>query len=205
VSPNLRIPVPFRVVTRVRGAVLPQTVRRCLPAVSVIVLIGAAPIAHADALAQGTAAYSRGDYVRAAQELSPLAQRGNAKALGLLGFLYEHGFGEPQDYDAAADFYARGAVQGNPFAQAMLGLMYDKGHGVPLDFILAYKWLNLAAARTQGHEQENFSRLRDALASKMSKDEIAEGQRLALDWIAISFDPKLKAERGSSKSRRHSE
>ena len=204
-SPNLRIPVPFRVVTRVRGAVLPQTVRRCLPAVSVIVLIGAAPIAHADALAQGTAAYSRGDYVRAAQELSPLAQRGNAKALGLIGFLYEHGFGEPQDYDAAADFYTRGAVQGNPFAQAMLGLMYDKGHGVPLDVILAYKWLNLAAAGTQGHDQESFARLRDAVASKMSKDEIAEGQRLALNWTAISFDPLLKAERGSWKSRHHSE
>jgi TPR repeat protein len=207
VSPNLRIPVPFRVVTRVRRAVLPKAVRRCLSAVSVIVLIGigAAPIAHADALARGTAAYSRGDYVRAAQELSPLAQQGNAKALGLLGYLYEHGFGEPQDYDAAADFYTRGAVQGNPFAQAMLGLMYDKGHGVPLDFILAYKWLNLAAARTQGHDQEAFARFRDAVASKMSKDEVAEGQRLALDWIAINFDPKLKAERGSLKSRHHSE
>jgi uncharacterized protein len=181
--------------------------RRCLSAASVIVLIGisAARVAHADALAQGTAAYSHGDYVRAAQELSPLAQRGNAKALGLLGFMYEHGFGKPQDYDAAADFYTRGAVQGNAFAQAMLGLMYDKGHGVPLDFILAYKWLNLAAARTQDHEQENFSKLRDAVASKMSKDEIAEGQRLALNWTAISFDPLLKAERGSWKSRHHSE
>jgi TPR repeat protein len=174
-----------------------------LSAVPVIALIGigAAPIAHADALARGTAAYSRGDYVRAARELSPLAQQGNAKALGLVGFLYEHGFGEPQNYDAAADFYARGAVQGNPFAQAMLGLMYDKGHGVPQDFILAYKWLNLAAARTQGHEQENFARLRDAVASKMSKDEIAEGQRLALNWAAIGFEPSLRAERGSWKSR----
>jgi len=195
------------VVTYLRGAVLVKAARRCLSAVPVIVLIGtgAAPIAHADALARGTAAYSRGDYVLAAQQLSPLAQQGNAKALGLLGYLYEHGFGEPQDYDAAADFYTRGAVQGNPFAQAMLGLMYDKGHGVPLDFILAYKWLNLAAARTQGHEQEAFARLRDAVASKMSKDEVAEGQRLALDWIAISFDPKLKAERSSWKSRHHSE
>ena len=168
-----------------------------------IVLIGiaAARVAHADALARGTAAYSRGDYVLAAQQLSPLAQQGNAKALGLLGYLYEHGFGEPQDYDAAADFYTRGAVQGNPFAQAMLGLMYDKGHGVPLDFILAYKWLNLAAARTQGHEQEHFARLRDAVASKMSKDEIAVGQRLALNWVAIAFDPSLRAERGSWISR----
>jgi hypothetical protein len=207
VSLDLRIPVPFRVVACVGSAGLAKAVRRCLSAVSVIVLIGigAAPVARADALAQGTAAYSRGDYVRAALDLSPLAERGNAKALGLLGFLYEHGFGEPQDYDAAADFYTRGAVQGNAFAQAMLGLMYDKGHGVPLDVILAYKWLNLAAARTQGQEQENFARLRDAVASKMSKDEIAEGQRLALNWTAISFDPLLKAERGSWKSRHHSE
>ena len=96
---------------------------------------GTVPIARCDALARGIAAYSRGDYVRAAREPTPLAQRGNAKALGLLGFLYEHGFGEPQDYDAAADFYARGAVQGNPFAQAILLLMYDKGHGVPQDFV----------------------------------------------------------------------
>jgi hypothetical protein len=147
VCTDLRTLKPFRVVTSVRGAVLAKAVRRRLSAASVIALIGigAAPTAHADALARGTAAYSRGDYVRAARELSPLAQSGNARALGLLGFLYEHGFGEPQDYDAAADFYARGAVQGDPFAQAMLGLMYDKGHGVPLDFVLAYKWLNLAA------------------------------------------------------------
>lgn len=170
-------------------------------AVIAVIGIGATPVAHADALARGTAAYSRGDYVRAARELSPLAERGNAKALGLLGFLYEHGFGEPQDYNVAADFYARGAVQGNPFAQAMLGLMYDKGHGVPEDFILAYKWLNLAAARTQGREQQNFARLRDAVASKMSKDEIAEGQRLALNWTAVGFEPWLRAERGSWRSR----
>jgi uncharacterized protein len=207
VSTDLRIPIPFHAVTYVRGAVLAKVARRCLSVVPVIVLIGigAAPIAHADALARGTAAYSRGEYVRAARELSPLAQHGNAKALGLLGFLYEHGFGEPQDYDAAADFYTRGAVQGNPFAQAMLGLMYDKGHGVPLDFILAYKWLNLAAARAQGQEQDSFTKLRDAVASKMSKDEIAEGQRLALNWTAISFDPSLRAERGSLKSRHHPE
>jgi uncharacterized protein len=207
VSTDLRWPISFQVVAGVRGAVVANAVRRFLSAVPVIVLIaiGTAPIAHAEALARGTAAYSRGDYVRAARELSPLAQHGNAKALGLVGFLYEHGFGEPQDYDVAADFYARGAVQGNPFAQAMLGLMYDKGHGVPQDFILAYKWLNLAAARTQGHEQDNFARLRDAVVSKMSKDEIAEGQRLALNWTAIGFEPSLRAERGSWKSRHHPE
>jgi TPR repeat protein len=110
--------------------------------------MGAVPTAHADAIGRATAAYNRGDYVRAARDLSLLAERGNPRALGLLGFMYEHGFGAPQAYEAAADLYTQGAVQGNPFAQAMLGLMYDKGHGVPQDFILAYKWLDLGAVPT---------------------------------------------------------
>jgi hypothetical protein len=179
--------------------------QRCLSALPLAVSIGicATSIAHADALTRGTAAYSRGDYIRAARELSPLAQRGNARALGLLGFLYENGFGEPQDYDTAVDFYARGAVQGDPFAQAMLGLMYDKGHGVPQDFILAYKWLNLAAARTQGHERDTYARFRDAIASKISTDDIIEGQRLALHWTPAGFEPSLRAERGSWEVRHH--
>jgi TPR repeat protein len=170
---------------------------------SAVVLIGAAaiPSARADSLARGTAAYTHGDYVRAARELTPLALRGNPKALGLLGFLYENGFGEPQAYVAAADFYTQGAVQGDPFAQAMLGLLYDKGHGVPQDFIFAYKWLNLAAAHTIGPERDTYARLRNAVASKMSKDEIAEGQWLALHWIPSSFQPSLRAERGSWESR----
>jgi hypothetical protein len=71
--------------------------QRGLSALPLVVSIGicATSMAHADALTRGTAAYSRGDYIRAARELSPLAQRGNARALGLLGFLYENGFGEP--------------------------------------------------------------------------------------------------------------
>jgi TPR repeat protein len=159
-------------------------VRRSVSALLLVVLAGIATTisAHADALARGTAAYSRGDYARAARELTPLAQRGNARALGLLGFLYEHGFGEPQIYSVAADLYTQGAVQGDPFSQAMLGLMYDKGHGVPLDFVLAYQWLNLAAAHASGTQRDVYARFRDAVASKMSFNQIVEGQRLALSW-----------------------
>ena len=60
--------------------------------------------------------------------------------------------------------------------------MYDKGNGVPQDFILAYKWLNLAAAHATGRPRDVYLRLRDAVASKMSTNEINEGQRLALYW-----------------------
>jgi TPR repeat protein len=186
----------------------PHSIRRwrlSTAIVAALIVASTAPTAHADSLARGTAAYSHGNYIVAARELTPLALRGNPKALGLLGFLYENGFGEPQAYDAAADFYAQAAVQGNPFAQAMLGLLYDKGHGVPQDFIFAYKWLNLAAAHTNGHEHDTYARFRDAVASKMSKDEIAEGQWLALHWIPVSFEPWLRAERGTWESRHRRE
>jgi TPR repeat protein len=156
-----------------------------IPVVLFVVLsLGAcmARPAHADGFARAAAAYARGDYVRAATTLSPLAQRGNARAQGLLGFLYENGFGVPQAYDAAADLYHQAAVQGDPFGQSRLGLIYDKGHGVPQDVVLSYKWLDLAAARVTRRERDYYLRLRNAVASKMSADQIVEGQRLALIW-----------------------
>jgi TPR repeat protein len=138
--------------------------------------------AQAGALTRASAAYARGDYVGAVNVLTPLALRGDANAQAFLGFMYENGFGAPQAYDAAADLYIQAAISGNPFGQCMLGLMYDKGHGVPQDFILAYKWLNLAAARAPKREREYYARLRNAVASKMSPDQIVVGQRLALLW-----------------------
>jgi uncharacterized protein len=140
------------------------------------------PAVRADALASANAAYSRGDYIGAVKLLTTPALRGNARAQAFLGFMYENGYGAPQAYTEAADLYVQAAISGNPFGQAMLGLMYDKGHGVPQDFVLAYKWLNLAAARAPKHERDYFSRLRNAVASKMSPAQIAEGQYLALCW-----------------------
>jgi TPR repeat protein len=140
------------------------------------------PVAHADSLARGTESYSRKDYVRAARELSPLAQRGNARAQALLGFMYENGWGVPQTYVAAADLYTRSAAQGNAVAQSLLGLLYDKGHGVPQDVVLAYKWLDLAAGHAARRERDYYLRLRDAVSSKMTSDQIVEGQRLAWTW-----------------------
>ena len=158
--------------------------RTILPILFVVLLFGATTMraAFADGLTRGTAAYSRGDYVRAVAVLSAPAMRGNARAQGLLGFMYENGFGVPQAYDAAADFYQRAAVQGDPFAQSRLGLIYDKGHGVPQDVVLSYKWLDLAAAHAAKRERDAYLRLRNAVASKMSPDQIIEGQRLALFW-----------------------
>lgn len=52
--------------------------------------------------------------------------------------------------------------------------MYDKGHGVMKNDVLAYKWLNLAAARAQPRAREYYQRIRDAVAAKLAAKQIAE-------------------------------
>lgn len=133
-------------------------------------------------LRQGTAAFAQGNYLLAARLLAPAAERGNARAAAMLGFMYEHGFGVPQSYDVAVGHYTEAAERGEPSGQYLLGLMYDKGHGVDLDDVLAYKWLSLAAAAAPARNRENYLRIRDAVASKMSFNQIMAGQQLAIEW-----------------------
>ncbi|MFG1203601.1 tetratricopeptide repeat protein [Xanthobacter aminoxidans] len=129
------------------------------------------------------AAYAKGDYVTAAALLIPLAWQGDAKAQGMVGYLYENGKGVPQDLVVAAQWYGCAAEQGDPTAQYLLGLAYDKGHGVPIDVVLSQKWLILAAARAGKPERDTFTRIRDAVATKMSRAQIAAAQEQAILWM----------------------
>jgi TPR repeat protein len=104
----------------------------------------------------------------------------------MLGFRYEHGLGVPQSFDVAVDLYVRAAEQGDPTGQYLLGLTYDKGRGVWQDEVLAHKWLNLAAAHAPARNREQYLRLRDAVAAKMTPAQIYAAQELAVQWT-----PKL--------------
>lgn len=150
--------------------------------VAVVVAVVATGAVRADTLATGNAAFVRSDFVNAARLLLPLAERGNARAQAMVGFMYATGQGLPQAYDAAGYWYRLSAEQGDPTAQYLLGLAYDKGQGVPQNEVAAYKWLNLAAAHAPKRARENFARLRNAVASKMSRGQIAAGQWYALQW-----------------------
>jgi hypothetical protein len=155
---------------------------RVLFAATLIVGVAAAWPARSDSLQPGKAAFARGNYIQAARLLAPFARRGNPRAQAMLGFLYENGLGAPQAYDVAVELYAGAAERGDPSGQYLLGLMYDKGHGVDRDDVLAYKWLNLAAASAPARDRENYLKIRNAVASKMSLNQIVEGQWLALNW-----------------------
>jgi hypothetical protein len=63
--------------------------------------------------------------------------------------------------------------------------MYDKGFGVTPNVILAHKWLNLSAAHAPLQNRENILRLRDAIASKMTRPQLDLAQQLAVDFVPL--------------------
>ncbi len=82
---------------------------------------------------------------------------------------------------AYTDDYLPLAEAGQDAAQMQLGLLYSTGQkGAPLDYVAAHKWLNLAALR--GNDEARY--LRKELAGVMSRDEIAEAQRMAREWVS---------------------
>lgn len=76
--------------------------------------------------------------------------------------------------------FERAAVAGGVEAQYELGLLYSTGHGAPPDYVSAHMWLNIASAKGNAAAR----RLRAELAGDMSRDQIAEAQRRAREWLA---------------------
>jgi uncharacterized protein len=138
--------------------------------------------AQAASFRQGVSAFNRQDYASASQIFIALAEQGEPSAQAYLGFMFETGRGVPQNYTEAAMWYRRAAEQGDSLAQYSLGLLYDRGFGVPRDIVEANKWLNLSAAAAPPRAREARVRIRDAVTTKMTRGEIAQARRRALEW-----------------------
>jgi uncharacterized protein len=149
--------------------------------------------AQAAPLGAGIAAYNRQNFNVAAAIFLPLGLAGDARAQSYLGYMYSTGRGVPQNYAAAAYWYRRAADQGETTAQYMLGLLYDKGQGVAQNYIEAHKWLNLAAAHAPPRSRDYSARLRDAVATKMTRGEIGVARLLALQWVPTRERPGVVA------------
>jgi len=128
----------------------------------------------------GVEAWTLGDYATALKEWRPLAELGDMESQFRMGFLYDNGYGVPQDDGAAARWYRLAAEQGHDLAQRRLGLLYEQGRGVLQDYVQAHMWFNLAAA--QGHK--NAVNNKEVLAEKMTPEQIAAAQWLAREWLA---------------------
>ena len=107
------------------------------------------------------------------------AEQGHPKAQVLLGALHAEGaYGAQQDYAEAIDWYRLASERGQPHAQFNLGIMYETGLGVPQSYIESYFWLSLAA--TSGEDE--FAERRDAVASGLTAEQIAETQQRTSAW-----------------------
>jgi hypothetical protein len=129
-------------------------------------------------------AYNSGDGVprddtEAAKWLLKAAEQGDSLAQRLTGLHYYNGKGVTQDWAEAVKWFRKSAEQGDGIAQQLLGECYEKGRGVVQDYVEAYKWYNLAAV------EDSFfaAKARDALAQLMTRDQIAEGQRAASQFV----------------------
>lgn len=74
---------------------------------------------------------------------------------------------------------AAGADAGEAFFR--MGLMHATGRGGSADLVLAHKWFNIAAIN--GHAEAG--RHRKELSAEMSREEIAEAQRAAREWLSV--------------------
>ncbi len=122
------------------------------------------------------------DWAEAARWLRLAADQEHAPGQSALGLVYREGLGVPQDDAEAVRWLRRGANQGHPSGQFLLASMYANGQGVQRDDVEASMWLNLAAAQSSGADRERVVLARDAIAERMTFEQIAEAQRRAREW-----------------------
>ena len=127
----------------------------------------------------GIAAFERGDYATALQELRPLAEQGHAEAQNYLGWMYRWGLGVPMDDAEAVKWYRKAAEQGIAEYMTRLASMYLLDWGVPQDDVKAHMWYDLAAAAGDKDARE----FRDNLAREMTLVDISMAQELAREWL----------------------
>ena len=116
------------------------------------------------------------------------AEQGNAEAQYGLGVLYIEGQDVPQDRAEGLKWYRLAAEQGHVAGQFSLGMCYYSGQGVPQDYIQTHMWFNLAASRAGGADVKSIAKARDDLAGEMTRQQIAEAQRLAREWKPKTWD-----------------
>ncbi|WP_019616289.1 tetratricopeptide repeat protein [Psychromonas ossibalaenae] len=103
---------------------------------------------------QGYEASQAGDYKRAVELWTPLAEKGDASAQYTLAWMYESGKGVPKSVQQAVYWYTKAAEQGDAASQYVLASMYEKGTDIPADQYKAVSWFLKAA--NQGDAVSQF-------------------------------------------------
>lgn len=125
-----------------------------------------------EALKAASDAYGGKDYARSVRILTPLAQKGSARAAFSLGLMAMRGHGMPMSTETAEKWWKQAADGGLPEAQYQLGLMYHQGlRGTRNPKAVADLWSG-AAAQGQGDAMYGLAymyRAGDGVAKDLGK------------------------------------
>jgi TPR repeat protein len=149
-------------------------------------------VANAGDLDQARSAVDRGDFSKAIELLSSLAEAGDVDALGNLGNMHAFGQGVPPDLAKAAFYWSKAADLGLGTAMGNLGQLALLGHGgIPKDEKLAFDWFRRAAEHRHAPSMIRIS------GYYFSGVVVAEDRIRALAWAGLAAAnakvPQLRA------------
>ncbi len=133
---------------------------RCLKALAGPLFLCFCITVYAD-LESGLAAYKRGDYAAALENLRPLAEQGNVDAQFHLGLMYANGHGITRDPQRAAEWFDKAVGKFDASAPFNIGVMYYEGQGVAKDRKIAARWFLKAAELGDPEAQFNLALMYD--------------------------------------------
>ena len=158
-------------------------------------LLGAGWPAHAarDAYTGGLAAYRAGQHAKAYKVLLPLAKKNDARAMYLVGVMYEGGRGVPRDDPTAAGWYEASVRQRYASAQYSLARMTIEGRG-GVDKSRDKGVALLQAAAAQGHREAAalLERLGIAVVTVAAREQ-AQPQAAAAKPASAAAAPPVNA------------
>jgi localization factor PodJL len=113
------------------------------------------------------------------------AEAGNARAMHNTAVLLAEGVNGSPDYAGAAEWFKKSSEYGIKDSQFNLAILFARGLGTTQDLMASYAWFAAAA----GHGDEDASKKRDEVGSRLSADRLLQAKAAAETWKPKTPDP----------------
>ena len=127
----------------------------------------------------GKIAFDAKNYKKAIQLWSASAEQGHPEAQFLIGSMYNAGYGVTKNHEKAMEWFRKAAHKGDAQAQFGMGNLYGDGLGVEKDYVIARMWFAISVNGGNDRAEYNLEKI----SQRMSADEIAKSEKMALDWM----------------------
>lgn len=134
------------------------------------------------------------DMVQAVSWFRKAAEQGHEQSQHDLGGCYARGEGVDKDMAQAVSWYRKAADQGYGYAQYELAGCYATGEGVHKDEVEVYAYYNLAGAKDANWWSRESREKVAELEKKLSREEIAAGQKRARELQKVIDDKEAAKE-----------